>query len=502
MQRTLNVDLFEYTSEWNPTPSVLTTFDMNQLPSNALPSLPTWAQQLAGILPLSAVIDFLNTPKVFHIFQLRGAVPAWCWPITPSGSRLLLASSASNDACFLDRYENGAKPLCLDGRYGDQYPMANAETIRMALDAIPMKRIQNQHPNIEAEARRRPQELEIVLVSRSDSSNDAKMESTRAQDSTHTRKCLPLLRFVGCIPRVHGSSILHNIAILLGWMLWIGLVICTALLQLWLALSFLIIVVSSGICVLYIHGAGPRRLGSKPSSPYNRVVITSSSTNSSSWRLFYGESSSVNALVNWPLLPQAHYETDTLVFACLRILIFGQWALAIATAAKQSLDAYVVAFWILFCVLAINFVFCTDYAVSEWMGRGAGIQLERYSVAVSSRRAMLNVIIALNPDTFSETIEWEKVDSTQYNQNGLSWLDPILAKSEDRTQWLEATRRFISASKSSGSTIGDLQIEYRQYYWWKFVEEGTDLAIQLRPHIPTLERFMAKNCAGNADALP
>lgn len=109
---------------------------------------PKWASQLAGVLPLSALIDFLNTPKVFHILQLRGGIPIWCWPISPSASRLLLANHSRLDACWLDKFENGSKPVCLDGRYGDQYLMANAETLRMAFEGAAVTHLENEHPNV------------------------------------------------------------------------------------------------------------------------------------------------------------------------------------------------------------------------------------------------------------------------------------------------------------------------------------------------------------------
>jgi hypothetical protein len=61
-----------------------------------------WLPQVAGILPLSALLDFIDVPRKLHVFQLVGGVPLWSWPITPSGSRL---------------FHNATQPPCLD-RYG------------------------------------------------------------------------------------------------------------------------------------------------------------------------------------------------------------------------------------------------------------------------------------------------------------------------------------------------------------------------------------------------
>jgi hypothetical protein len=39
------------------------------------PPLNTWEQQLAGIVPLSALIEFIDLATKLHIFELTGTVP-------------------------------------------------------------------------------------------------------------------------------------------------------------------------------------------------------------------------------------------------------------------------------------------------------------------------------------------------------------------------------------------------------------------------------------------
>lgn len=76
-----------------------------------------WAAGVAGILPLSALIDFIDIPVKLHIFQLTGAVPLWSWPVTLLGSRLLLSDQYSEKDCYLDRYGSRMAFLAFDGQY-------------------------------------------------------------------------------------------------------------------------------------------------------------------------------------------------------------------------------------------------------------------------------------------------------------------------------------------------------------------------------------------------
>jgi hypothetical protein len=78
-----------------------------------------WVEELAAILSLSALIDFINVPKKFHIFELASTVPLWSWSVIPAGSRLLLSDKHTRRACCLDWYGGGVALIALDGQYGD-----------------------------------------------------------------------------------------------------------------------------------------------------------------------------------------------------------------------------------------------------------------------------------------------------------------------------------------------------------------------------------------------
>lgn len=74
-----------------------------------------WVSELAGILPLSALIDFIDVPGILHVFELTGAIPLWCWAITPSGS-ILLSETNVDRSCFLDQFGKSPSLTCVRGQ--------------------------------------------------------------------------------------------------------------------------------------------------------------------------------------------------------------------------------------------------------------------------------------------------------------------------------------------------------------------------------------------------
>ena len=98
-------------------------------------TFPTWVQQLMGILPLSAFIEFVDVATRLHVFELNGSVPLWSWPITPAGARLLLSTGDTGNACYLDRPTHSFDLHCIDGRYGNCYPSCTSTTLRLYISA-------------------------------------------------------------------------------------------------------------------------------------------------------------------------------------------------------------------------------------------------------------------------------------------------------------------------------------------------------------------------------
>lgn len=455
---------------------------------------PSWISELAGILPLSAVIDFIDGPKALHLLQLRGNVPLWCWLVTPSASRILFDTDPTLPGCCLDITKASNAPICLDGRFGDQYPMANAETIRMCLGATESCAIaidERQKERIEAEANRRSQSLEIVTA-------------VGTKPVTEPESGLEL------VLRLRQKRarwwVYHTLAIV-GWGFWIGLLVFSVLFSCWCASVFLIDVVMTGLNVVDIFGGQPRMLGQrKEPSEYNRLVITANHLNASKWRAFYGRSDIINSLLNWPITPARHRHSKTLSRS-LRLLVLTQWILAVAAAATKGWDAYLIAFWIVYCILSISYFFAAERHAKDWLTDQAHVEFKRHEVTLSSRRAMLNTLIAINPDTVlrpvgyldntlssNETIRQACEAKANHSKghsrfpsgtcagflrgDSLRWIDPILAKGEDRDAWEEATARALGckADVVKMNEIGQVYKDPRKYWWWKFIVEGIEVA--------------------------
>lgn len=66
---------------------------------------------------------------------------------------------------------------------------------------------------------------------------------------------------------------------------------------------------------------------------------------------------------------------------------------------------------------------------------------------MSSRRALLNTILALNPDTFDFVEEHDEDDLKAYREGAMKWLDHFLAKGKSRSDWETAT---LNATRSNG----------------------------------------------------
>ncbi|RYP37607.1 hypothetical protein DL768_010850 [Monosporascus sp. mg162] len=273
-----------------------------------------WVAELAGILPLSALLDFTDVPTKLHIFQLIGAVPLWSWPITPSGSRLLLSFDTGNDTnAHLDRFGNSLALTALDGRYGDNYLVSSPGTLRLCLESQQASVIENLHNNMKEE-HLQIQYLEVVHVT----------------FGTHRSKHL----------RDHVSRVAHR-----------------------------------------------------------------------SEALHWG-----------PVGPRARRRR------------------------VQGIRRLPITFWIVFCILAHVLLITPQTAAREWLRSCACIELRRYRAQLSSRRALLNTIMALNPDTFLRSEITKQEDRSSFYEDALKWIDPILARGLSRTRWENATREAMEAA--------------------------------------------------------
>ncbi|KAI0158322.1 hypothetical protein GGR57DRAFT_510494 [Xylariaceae sp. FL1272] len=437
----------------------------------------TWSQQLAGILPLSALIDFLDVPQTLHIFELTGSVPAWCWPVTPSGSRLLLSPRSLEEPCRLDKFGNSQGLHCIDGRYGDMYNAASPETLRLCLELAPRHSVVNDHGNTkDAQCSRRPQNLTVVHVTRA-----------------------------SCMKR-HCRNFLLLSASGAGWTLLLGLVVATAVLKSYISLTFLLVVPLTGAVVHVTRGGVQPTLRNTSGSDYNRLVVSALHMNETNWLAFYGETTLVNALLNLPLRVKRFSLADHWAFnISLRILVLGQWSLAIGAAAKQGLDAYI-TFWILFCIVSNVVVFSSRHCCQNWLEQHAGFRLSRVEVTLSSRRALLNTLVALNPDSFPFDPVSQQDVLASFHLNSLAWIDPILKCCPDRSLWEEATRMAMATEhvltkaaaqqqNAAGQTAPaepEWLINYKKWYWCRFISEGMSVAEKIRKKSSLPGRFVKR----------
>lgn len=436
-----------------------------------------WIGELAGLLPISALLEFLDASHVFHLYQLTGATAWWCWPITPAGFRMLRARRVSDETCLLDDYDASTTPVCLDGRYGDRYPLANPETMRLCLDASKSHHVPNTHKNM---LRRdiRPHTVDLVHVMRRPSDANKPPSAAVLRDP---------------------FSVFSRLA---GWVVWAGMVAFSIVSTSWLFLTFLLLVTATGYVISRLFPAGPRRLRVDRGSGYNRLVLSAQHMNATHWTIYYGESSVVNSLLNWPLRlekpPELVVQEWRAVWlrSLLHVLILGQWAMTVGAAALKDWNAYGISFWVLFCIFMNSWSFATAHSAGSWLRHVAAVGLERYTVMVSSRRTLLNLVLALNPDTFALDPQTKKTDVGRFSPGAVAWMDDILKAGEARSAWEDASRLAmiremetrgteLAASDDKGgiekhqSAAKEVLEGYTGMYWFDFIGEGIQVAQEL-----------------------
>lgn len=399
-----------------------------------------WTEQLASILPLSSLIDFIETPLILHTYQLALGLPLWCWAVTPAGSRFLLEhdDARAQSICYLDRYGvSNPNPLdCLDGKFGDRYIAANSTTLRLCIQALRGKNLVSRAPNPESpDWRHGPQTLDVIYAERIGSEADHQVNSNPQDRSRAWRKT-----------SVIGAGV--------GYALLVALIAISSLLGCYLTITYLAMVIATGVVISATHGGTPCHLAtgshSQPAS-FPRLVLATENMNDSHWIVIIGESGIVNSLCNWPLkrLRQVPVPAQTFrriaLLLLLKALIVGQWLLAIASAALQGLDAYLITFWFIFCIMAHQCLFPPQARAQDWLRDSVGLQFKCYTAKLSTRRALVTCVLTLNPDTFQ--LEPDGNGPVQlpmsFDQDALRWIDPILVGSQSRTLWEKAVLKAL-----------------------------------------------------------
>lgn len=269
----------------------------------------------------------------------------------------------------------------------------------------------------------------------------------------------------------------------LGWLLLIGLLVMSAFFKTWIAFAFLLLVPTTGCIVTCLFGTRPRRLLVQGGSNFARLLLTAEHMNSAEWIIIYGESSLVNSLLNRPLEPGGSAFSSTwthILRFVLRIFILGQWALAFAAAATENWNSYFICFWIAVSIFFQAYLITPARCAKHWSKSHVNLTIKRFRTKTSTRHALLNTVIALNPDTFLP-------GKATFSGEGTEWIYPILAPSADCNFWQEATRLGIIEARTHPGSIdrknflsSQLTRVFGDNYWYKCIPEGIYLAEKIR----------------------
>ena len=237
----------------------------------------------------------------------------------------------------------------------------------------------------------------------------------------------------------------------------------------------------TGFLVLLIHGSKPRQLLVDKGTDHNRMVVVTENMNGNNWMVFCGESTIVNSFLNRPLWREKSAHSPAirrLLRSLLRIFILSQWAMAVGAASLEEWNAFIISFWVLLCIFSQSCVYTAQDGVRDWLQYDVGLCLERFEVTLSSRRALLNTILALNPDTF-DSIDGQEVDHPRlFREGAIKWLDPILARGKSRSDWETATLNLMRSNGKDDVAEGeqDINKDWRKEYWYRYIGEGIEMA--------------------------
>lgn len=421
-----------------------------------LPSLPVWAQQLAGFLPLSTLVEFIDVGIKLHIFELAGSVSLWNWPVTPSGARLLLSQQDVLASCCLDRSDRSPVLHCIDGRYGDWYP-SNTPTTTRLYTSLPKADVivWNKSPNMTDSGNRR-QQLKFLYLSQRD------LSSSLPSGPSATAFRVPLYRVL--LTFFSALSVKYQLVSIVGWTAWIGLTFISFIAECYFAGVYLLIMPVTGLIIHFTHGGRPRRLLADRKSSFDRLMVAASSLNGSDWVAFFGRSHTVNSLLNKPLYRSRCTPIPQTLRALTQLLILSQWTLAVASCATQDWNAFMISVWIFFWAIVSAYAYSAEESARDWLTNNCSVVVYQIRAEFSSRRAMLTALLYLNPDSC---------------EGRTSWINPILADSIERKSWEAA----VLAMMKTGSSNSELP---RRAYWWKYVDEGLGMGKEIEESLKRL----------------
>ena len=131
----------------------------------------------------------------------------------------------------------------------------------------------------------RPHTVEIMTIARREKNSSAETLS-----QFHHRPCISF------------QSRFYTLGSLVGWFFLLGLLTASTILQCYLVFAFLLDIQLFGLTIYLFHYPRlPRVLRASPASEYNRLVVGTAHMNSTSWTIYYGNSSLMHSLLNGQL---------------------------------------------------------------------------------------------------------------------------------------------------------------------------------------------------------
>lgn len=399
-----------------------------------LPDLSDWLANAAGILPLSALIEFTNVAIKLHSYELSGRGLLWNWLVSPIGARLLLSNNDNYklNTCYLDDAKRTPPLHCIDGRWGDLYSAHSPFTIRACVSQTKQS-FGVKHTN-DAVNRYRRQKLEIVRLLLEEVEIEDRVEPDAEEEKFNVEKpphkswhTLGLTQILRRINR-HGRKWVS--IMLIGWLLWLLFLVASLLAGLYLAVSYLVTLTLTGLVIRYSHGHNARRLLDRRPSEFSRMVVLCDSMDGSNWVVFIGGHRALDSLLNKPLYKSKRVPTPRVLRGLTQLLVASQWGLTAAACAFQDWNTLVISAWIAICATTSTYIYTEHSSVQSWL-KANQIVLEKAEVTFSTQQAMLSALVALNPD-----------------RKNMKWIDPILAPSDDRKCWEEALLETLETGRS------------------------------------------------------
>ena len=198
-------------------------------------------------------------------------------------------------------------------------------------------------------------------------------------------------------------------------------------------------------------------------------MVVNSSFNGSEWSAFYGRSSTLNALLNKPLFRPSTTPAPNTLRHLIRLTIGGQWILAVGACARQDLNALFISSWILLCSVLSNYGYQPEESVQDWLQYTCSIHTKKVHADFSTRRALLSALIYLNPDSKDKCTDW---------------IDPILSNRRERSDWESTALKFVDTIPYDDETM-------KGKYWWKYLIERFEVAINIKKYLTTQSQGQA-----------